>query len=210
MKPTSLLAALMTGALALASGAPAHAQDARLTQRLDANTARQVGALVDSARRASLPTEPLVQKALEGASKGATAPVIISATRALLGRLAAARDALGQRTTESELVAGAAALAIGAPPAALRSLHDERPDGSVAAALVGLSFLLQRGVPADGSVEILRSMLRARLDDADFTTLQRLVDQDVRSGAPAADAAAVRARALIRHAPATTTAGGAR
>ena len=57
--------------LAFAPGALA-AQDHRLTERLDAATAEGVQRVVDSAHAEGLPTEPLVQKALEGKTMGAT------------------------------------------------------------------------------------------------------------------------------------------
>ena len=50
----------------------AAAQDARLAERLDAATAASVQQMVDSARTGGLPTEPLVQKALEGGTLGAS------------------------------------------------------------------------------------------------------------------------------------------
>ena len=39
--------------------------------RLDPDTRAGVSAVVDSARAVGLPTEPLIQRALEGATKGA-------------------------------------------------------------------------------------------------------------------------------------------
>jgi hypothetical protein len=184
---------------ALAWPTALRAQDARLGARLDGATASAVAAVVDSARNAGLPTEPLVQKALEGASKGADGARIAAAVRRLAQRLGAARSALGAGAREDELVAGAAALELGAGTTTLARLRAQQPDRPIAAALVGLSFLLQRGVPAQGSLDIVRSMLEARLSDADFSALQRLIDQDVRAGATAADAASTRARALIQH-----------
>jgi hypothetical protein len=179
---------------------PAAAQDARLIARLDPAIVPGVSALVDSARAEGLPVEPLVQKALEGGAKGAGPLAIQQAVHRLLARLRTAHDAVGDSATEPELVAAAATLELGASPSALRALREERWEGSLAAPLMGFAFLLQRGVPPDGSLEIVRSMLQARLTDADFSALRRLVDQDVRAGAPPADAATVRSRALIRHA----------
>ena len=46
------------------------AQDPRL-ERLDPETRALVGTVIDSAHGAGLPSEPLVQRALEGATKGA-------------------------------------------------------------------------------------------------------------------------------------------
>ena len=83
--------------LALALGAPTalRAQDARLDARLDARTRDAVVAVVDSARGAGIPSEPLVQKALEGASKHADGARILTAVRMLARELGDARSALG-------------------------------------------------------------------------------------------------------------------
>lgn len=179
--------------------AGATAQDARLMRRLDATTAHAVAEIIDSARAQHLPFEPLIQKALEGGSKGASAEMIVAAVRRLATRLQVARNSLGADATEAELVAGAAALDLGADTQSLRSLRAQKPEGGLTGPLMGLAYLLQRGVPPKGSADIVRSMLEAHLSDAEFATLQRLVDQDIQAGAPAAAAAEVRSRALIQH-----------
>jgi hypothetical protein len=207
MKATTLRVTLALG-LALGSAQRVVAQDARLTQRLDATTAYAVSTIVDSARAAGLPTEPLVQKALEGASKRASGEQITSAVRRLHARLATARSALGAGTAEAELVAAAAVLDLGASDDGLRGMRELGTDRSLAGPLVGLAYLIQRGVAPEASLEIVRSMVRAKLTDTEFVALQRLVDQDIRAGAPAADAASMRARALIQHGPGLRTRGG--
>ena len=67
--------------VAIAAPRPASAQrdaEGRLA-RLDAPTRVAVAAVVDSARKNRLPTEPLVDKALEGAKKGADGARIVTA-----------------------------------------------------------------------------------------------------------------------------------
>ena len=100
---TALLAAML-----VAARAAAQQIDPRL-ERLDAATRPIVATLVDSARGAALPTEPLVQRALEGATKRAAGEVIVAAVRRLAVDLGHARDALGSTTSPAELIAGAAA-----------------------------------------------------------------------------------------------------
>ena len=63
MTPRLGLPALAVGLVATLLARPAAAQDPRL-ERLDAGTRPLVAALVDSARTAGLPAEPLVQRAL--------------------------------------------------------------------------------------------------------------------------------------------------
>jgi hypothetical protein len=175
----------------------ASAQDARLVRRLDRATASAVAAYVDSAKLAGLPTEPLIQKALEGESKEAPPHEILAAVRALGASYQEARSALGN-ATQDELATAVGALAAGAQPGDLRRLRQARP-GNLTEAFIGLTFLLQRGVAATNATGIVVSMLEAKLSGSDFTTLQRLVEQDIRAGAPPAEAARVRSRALILH-----------
>ena len=113
---TPLVAALLV-ALQAAQG-----PDARL-ERLDSVSRPIVTALIDSARVAALPTEPLVQRALEGATKRATSDRIVAAVRRLALDLGHARDALGPTTSSPELTAAAAALRAEAPPATLSELR---------------------------------------------------------------------------------------
>src|SRR5262245_22988871 len=173
------------------------AQDPRLIRRLDPATASAVAALVDSATQAGLPGEPLIQKALEGKSKDAPPEEIVSAVRSLSFRFLETRTALGTATAD-ELTTGADALGAGAQAADLRRLRRARPV-ELSNAFLGLTFLLHRGVTAQNATGIVASMLEAKLSGSDFTTLQRLVEQDIRAGAPPAEAARVRSRALILH-----------
>ena len=69
------------------------AQDPRL-ERLDPDTRSAVVALMDSARGDGLPVEPLIQRALEGATKSAPGARIIAAVRRLTLDLGTARTAL--------------------------------------------------------------------------------------------------------------------
>lgn len=185
------------------------AQESRLFQKMDTATAARVMALADSARALGLPVEPVVQKAMEGASKGAGPDEIVDAVRGLLRDLSAAREALGDDVSPEALQLGAAALAAGAVPGELAVLRDQRRKPGFQGALAGVVYLLSRGVPADSAVEIVASMLDAGLTQAEFQSLQRLVEQDVRGGVPSTDAAAVRARALILHGRGGGPGGGA-
>jgi len=180
----------------LLAAAPLHGQDRRLDGRLDAETRRAVLALVDSARAAGLPTEPLIQKALEGESKGADGARIIAAVRALLDRLHAARAALGRTAGDAELVAGAAALYVGVTADRLERLRNTNSGAPLTLALVALADLVQRGVPPDTAATAIEALARARSGEAEYRMLRALVDQDIRSGAAPAAAALERARRI--------------
>lgn len=184
------IAAVLTGLAAFA----ASAQDARLSARLDARTAAAVTRVVDSARARSLPTEPLVQKALQGAAKRAPAGRVLAAVSELLSELSTARSALGNRSTEAELVAGAGALHAGIPEATLSRIRELRGGQSVTVAAGTLADLVARGVPVDGAVSAVLALVERRAADADVIAFSNQVGRDIAAGAPPAVAATVRAR----------------
>jgi hypothetical protein len=175
----------------------AHAQDARLGVQLDEATRAMVQATVDSARGAGLPTEPLVDKALEGARKRADGARISRAVSALADRLRQSRTSLGAGATESDLVAGAAAIQSGVNADVLHQLRLARPSGALSVPLVVLSDLVTRGVPADTAAAVVLLVAREGMGDDAFLSLQRDVQRDVSGGAPPASAAAVRTRGVL-------------
>jgi hypothetical protein len=172
-------------------------QDARLAGRLDAGTLTRVEQLIDSARAAGLPTEPLVQKALEGASKRATGERILQAVRALSSQFAIARSALGPRTGETELSAAAGALQVGATPEMLEALREPRPEGALTVPLITLADLIARGVPADSAFAAIHLLVAAGATDMQLGEVRRRIETDIAAGAPPALAAMVRARATV-------------
>lgn len=171
------------------------AQDPRLA-RLDSTTRPQVEALMDSARSAGLPVEPLVQRALEGVTKGATGERIVIAVRRLAGDLGTARAALGASASSPELESGAAALRAGASPAVLAQLRGvRRPPLTMALAV--LADLVASGVPADSAAAAVLT-LAPTARDADLVEFRRAVERDIALGAPPAAAASVRLDASAR------------
>lgn len=175
--------------------------DPRLGQRLDARTLSAVSAIVDSARTAALPTEPLVNKALEGLAKKANGERIAVAVRGLAQRLGAARGALGSTARESELVSGAGALQAGVAASTLARLRSVRPAESVALPLVVLTDLIARGVPADTASSTIVALAGSGADDATFAELRRDVEQDITEGARPASAVTLRARGVLVSVP---------
>lgn len=173
--------------LVLAPGILA-AQDRRLTERLDSGTVTAVQRLVDSARGAGLPSEPLVQKALEGRTMGASPERIRLAVNALFGQIVHAREALGRDASEVELTAGAGALRAGLSPGSLRQLHDLRSDGSLAVPIAVLTDLVAEGVPPDQATRAVLDLARNGRSDDDFVALRKRVQTERRRGlAPGAD-----------------------
>lgn len=175
--------------------------DARLT-RLDPSTRVAVAAVVDSARKTRLPTEPLIDKALEGEKKGADGGRIIMAVRGLYAELRSARAALGAGASTDEINAGANALHAGLPMrnlAQLRSASQHAGRARVTLPLTVATDLIARGVPVAVASDVVLSLARAGLRDADYTMFQRNVRVDIENGADAATAAQTRARGAMLH-----------
>lgn len=176
----------------------ARAQTERLAGRLNERTRVAVAALVDSARAAGVPADPLVNKALEGASKGADGARIVVAVRALAGDLTRARGALGGSATDAELVAGAAALRAGATPAFVERLRGEYPRAPLVVPLAVMADLVARGVPADTAARSVLALARAGVREAELVAFRQSVERDIALGAPAGASAALRVNAAER------------
>lgn len=159
-------------------------QDARLVARLPAGIAAEVQRLTDSATRAGLPAEPLVQKALEGESKGADSAAIVRAVTGLSERLATARRSLGAAATEAELVAAAAALRAGATPGTLATLREIRPSLPLVVPLSVLADLLSAGVPPERAWTSIREVASTGAGDAAFLSLRDRLADAPRAGPP--------------------------
>jgi hypothetical protein len=170
--------------LVLVAGAtrPSAAQDPRLAARLTEPDRARVQAVLDSARAAGLPVEPLVDRALEGAAKQAPGDRIVAAVRRLKVELGAARDALGTRASTAELTAGASALRAGATPTDLERLRQMRGEQPVTVAAAVLADLVAVGVPADSATAAVLAVA-ALVDDAEFMAFRRNVERDVAMGA---------------------------
>jgi hypothetical protein len=152
--------------------APGLAQDRRLQVRLDATTLQAVTAFIDSSRADGLPEEPLVQKALEGASKGAPGDRIIAAVRNLGTTMRTARTALGPESRDREIIAGAAALRAGADVEGLRNLRLVRGNADLEVPLAVLADLVGLGVQVETAYRSVLDLARSRAPDAEFIRLK--------------------------------------
>lgn len=194
---TVLLGLVCLGQLvAWRTAAAQRTPDGRLA-RLDSTTRLVVAAVVDSARKTRLPTEPLVDKALEGAQKGAEGTRIVSAVRGLYAELRSARAALGVGAATDEINAGANALHAGMPMRTLtqlRSVSQHAGRARVTLPLTVYTDLIARKVPPAVASDVVLSLARAGLRDGDYAMFQRNVRLDIENGADAATAAQTRAR----------------
>ncbi len=192
MRQRLLMAFLLAGAAVVAPAA--QAQDARLAARVPAEAVAPIDAIVRSAQDAGLPTEPLIDRALEGASKRASADLIVRAVERLAGELRAARDAMGQRSSAAEITAGASALRAGADPEALTALRERRGTQSLLVPVAVLADLVAVGVPADTAIAAV-TVLAAGFDDAQYIAFRRNVERDIGLGASPVSAIGVRLEA---------------
>jgi hypothetical protein len=179
----SFLRRLALSAL-LALPATAQAQDDRLTERLDVATAARVQQVVDSATAAGLPSEPLVQKALEGATLGASDERIVAAVESLHGQLRRARQAMGGSASDAELTAAAGALRAGLEPSALGRLQSLRPDQPLVVPIAVLTDLVAEGVPPAEATRSVLDLAREGRPDDEFVALRRQVQQRGAGGEP--------------------------
>jgi hypothetical protein len=141
-----------------------------------------------------LPTEPLVDRALEGVAKGADPDRILAAVRRLSGELYSAFDALGPRSSTAEIVAGASAIRAGARAEDLAYLRELRADQPLTVATATLADLVAVGVPADTAVAAVIA-LAEEADDAQYVAFRRNVERDIALGASPVTALGVRLEA---------------
>ena len=178
----------------LALAGRAFAQEPRLAGRLPDHARIRIDAMLDSARADGLPTEPLVDRALEGAAKGAPADRIIVAVARLRDELVAVRSALGDPLSTAELTAGASALRAGASTTDLAQLRKLRASQPLTVPAAVLADLVAAGVPADTAVRAVLALAPSTAD-AEYVAFRRNVQRDIELGASPAAALGVRLRA---------------
>lgn len=204
------LLAACVAMVAAAMPAAVRAQEPRLVGRLPDAVRVQVDAVIDAARAAGLPTEPLVDRALEGAAKGAPANLIVTAVNRLDGELRQARDAFGDAASAAELTAAASALRAGATRNDLARLRSLRPGQPLTIPAGVLADLVAAGVPADTGIAAVLA-LAPDAPDADYVAFRRNVERDIALGASPAASIGVRLRAaaeMAADAPGTGTQAG--
>jgi hypothetical protein len=174
-----------------------HAQDPRLAARLDKPTLIAVSAIVDSARVSKLPTEPLVDKALEGAAKGSDGGNIVTAVHQLSVRMGSARRVLGSTATPDEIKAAASALDVGVSPRDLARLRTAAGKQRVTLPLAVLTDLVGQNVPIATATNLVVQLARSGVKDSELALFQRNVRADIDRGADPTVAATTRARGLV-------------
>jgi hypothetical protein len=178
--------------------APVSAQDARLAGRLDDTTRDSVERIIAGARAAGLPSEPLLQKALEGSSKKARPADILRAVTALAARIQSARGALGSAATEAELVAGASALYAGVDAPTLARIQSLRQHESIAMPLLSLSYFIASGVDRAKAIHWVESVVSRSVPADELIRVQQSIERDIRAGTQPRAATEARVEALLK------------
>ena len=172
--------------------------DPRLMNRLDERTREAVSAVIESARKEGLPTEPIVDKALEGASKQANGQLIVSVVTGLVSDLRRAREALGPASTPRDIEAGADALRAGLRVGELERLRSARSTVRVSMALDVASYLINQGVPADTIGPRVVSLVLASASEEQLMAMRQQIERDISGGVAAATAASLRGMGLAQ------------
>jgi hypothetical protein len=205
LRPTFVITVLTIYAAAFA---PAQAQEPRLGRLPDAARS-QVDGMLAAARAEQLPSEPLVDRALEGAAKGARPEASVCGVRRLLEELRVARRAFGETASAAELTAGASALRAGASADDLARLRSLRPRQPLTVPAGVLADLVAAGVAADTGIAAVLA-LASNAGDADYIAFRRNVERDIALGASPASSVGARLRGIseMDAAPSAPTAVG--
>jgi len=184
------------------SAAPMRAQevDRTLPSQLSAPTRATLERLIDSARVAGLPVDPLYSKVREGVFRGADEPRVLAAVRRLTRDLGDAYSALGDSAGAEEIAAGANALRAGVHPADLSRLRESRgrrPDHPLTVALVVLADLATRGVPPAMAAASVNELVARNVSDGSLLSFRQNVERDLVGGRSAASALDARTKAMI-------------
>lgn len=177
--------------------APIAGQDARLTEAFTGETLERLLAEVSAAERAGLPSDPLVQKALEGRSKGASADQVVDAVVALRMRLASAANALGEDADVTAVVAAAAALYLGVDRETLRLVTDQVHHDALPMAFVVLGDLVKRGVTPARAQQAISSLGQVGADALALANFRKQVEADILTGVTPSTAVEIRSRGAV-------------
>lgn len=192
----------LLGLFLLLTAAPLSAQSglARAKKALPPDAGRQLEQMIASARARGLPTEPLVDKALEGVAKRVPPGVVLNAVRQradLLARADAALRPLNARSS-TNVTAAADAMQRGVNEDVMkRALANRKPDEPVGVALHVLADLMDRGVPVDVAIDVLSSWRQRGGGFDDLREYPAAVERLIRQGV-SPSAAGIRVRDAVR------------
>jgi hypothetical protein len=198
--------------LALALGlaaAPLTAQSGnpRLAGRVPPAALPAIDSIIATAVAESLPTEPLVQKALEGSAKNIPADRLVSGVRRGLlqlraARLIVARAVPGQAPPEGHVAAVSAALARGLPAPIVERLLTVAPDEPPGPALHAAADLIAHRFDPDSAADLLVDAHNKGLRDGRLLDVAVAADHELqRSGGRSPSEALAHVRAMLPNVP---------
>jgi len=200
-------------AVALAT-APLAAQSphTRLEGRVPAAALPGIDSLIEQAVAESLPTEPLVQKALEGGAKGIPVKRLVNGVRHGLVQLRDARAIVSRATParvtlDGDVASVAAALARGLDPQLVeRLLAGAPPPGeSPGPVLHAAADLVTHGFPADSAADLLRTAQQDGLRGSRLLDVAVAASHELqREGGRTPAEALTRVRAMLPNVPVAT------
>jgi len=199
VRPLTVAIAVAASALG-ESAARAQEVDRTLPAQLSAPTRATLERLIDSARVAGLPIDPLYSKVREGVFRSADDARVIAAVQRLAHDLGDARCALGDSARAEEITAGANALRAGIRAPELTRLRDARgrkPDRPLTVALVVLADLATRGVPPAMAAASVNELVARNVSDGSLLSFRQNVERDLVGGRSAASALDARRKAMI-------------
>ncbi len=206
-RPITLLGAataLLLFATAVSAQQERVEEMARIRAGLPPDVVQQIEQVMARARGEGLPTEPLLDKAVEGVAKGVAGPMIVGAVERLSAQLGEARQLLGAgpmaRTragSPMEVAAVADGLRRGVPPQAIRHMAVNARNGEpLAMAVHTLGDLLDEGVPVDEAVAVLDAWRGRGARAQELRDIPAAVQRMIRRGSLPGQAAAAVAGAM--------------
>lgn len=178
-------------------------QMARIRTTLPEDVVQRIEAVMTRARTEGLPTQPLLDKAVEGVAKGVPGPMIAGAIERLAGELGQARTLLragpGEATPAgaTDVAAVADALRRGVPDQAIRHVAQRAKAGEpVALAVHTLGDLMDEGVPVDWALSVLDAWRGRGARAEELRDIPAAVERMIRQGSLPAQAAEAVAGAM--------------
>jgi len=178
----------------------------RLEGRVPAEVIPVIDSIVQAAAADSLPTEPLVQKALEGGAKHVSGDRIVLAVRLRRDRLEAARALLVRAgdpppVTPVKVTAVATALSRGVPGPTVQRVVSGLPGEPHAAALQAVADLLAHKFDPDSSAQLILDAARLGVPHDRFLDVATAAIHEMQRGSTP-EGALAQVRAALPNLPA--------
>ena len=183
----------------------------RLTGRVPPAALPIIDSLIATAVAESLPSEPLVQKALEGSAKGVPTDRLVNGVRRGLLQLREARVIVGrampdQPLPEAHIAAVAAAIARGLDPAIVERLLTIAPNEPPGPVLHAAADLVAHRFNPDSAADLLVAAHNKGLHDIRLLDVAVAADHELqRAGGRTHAEALARVRALLPNVPSAET-----